>query len=133
MGQKYVEIRDPLCIQLFVYTFCMNFVYKLYTCLYTKCIPYFNKFLYTFCIQNIYKIFVYKMYPIFRQTFVYILYTKFSWHSSFDFVYKYMEKLVEMWYTLCIYFVYILYTLVVCIFYNFCIQNVYTVSVWVEK
>ena len=43
------------------------------------------------------------MYPTFQQTFVYILLTKFSNHSSLDFVYKmYIEKFVKMCYTFCI-------------------------------
>ena len=37
--------------------------------LYTKCFPHFDKLLY-----------------------IYILYTKFSWHGSFDFVYKMYTK-----------------------------------------
>ena len=55
--------------------------------LYTNCI---HNFLWcilfvdqNWCIQN-----VYKMFPTFQQTFVYILYTKFSCNSSFNFVYK---------------------------------------------
>ena len=55
--------------------------------------------------------FVYKMYPTFRQSFVYILYTKFSWHSSFDFTYKLYTKASRN-------MVYILYT--------FCIHQLYT-------
>ena len=67
-------------------------------CLYTKCIPYFDKRLYTkFC-----------------------MYTKFSWHSSFDFVYKMYTKICQN-------MVYILYRSGIYILYNFCIQNVYTV------
>ena len=82
-----------------------------------------------FCIQN-----VYKMYPTFQQTFVYILLTKFSNHSSLDFVYKmYIEKFVKMCYTFCIHSVYILYTWVAYILNNFCLQNVYTVSMWAGK
>ena len=71
------------------------------------------------------------MYPTFRQTFVYILYTKFSCHLLTLYI-KCIQKLVQMWYTFCIHSVYILYTLVIYILYNFCIQNVYTVSVWPE-
>ena len=44
------------------------------------------------CIQNEYKMYIYKIYITLRQTFVYILYTKFSWRSSFDFVYKMYAK-----------------------------------------
>ena len=91
-GPKYVEIRDPFCIQLFAYTFCMNFVYKM---------------------------FVYKMYPTFRQTFVHILYAKFSWHSSFDFVCKMYTKVcwnvvyifyIHFGYISCIHLVQFLYS-----------------------
>ena len=58
--------------------FCTQNVYKMYTkCLFTKCIPHFDKLLYTKCIQNVYKMFIYKMYPTFRQTFVYKMCTKF--------------------------------------------------------
>ena len=69
--------------------FCIHFVYKMYTqYLHTKCIPHFDKLLY-----------------------LYILYTKFSWHSSFDFLYKIYTKV-------CRNVVYILYT--------FCIHQLYT-------
>ena len=49
--------------------------------LYTKCIPTLDKLLYAFGIQNVaienvYKMFVYRIYPTFRQTFVYKMYTK---------------------------------------------------------
>ena len=61
-------------------TFQQTFVYKMYTkCLYTKCIPHFDKHLYIFCMQ------------------------KFSWHNSFDFVYKMYTKVGRN-------VVYILYT-----------------------
>ena len=106
-------------------------------------------FAYILCtkgIQNIYKMFVYKMYPLFRQ----ILYTKctqnvciqhftkrfytFCIQNLADVVLlilytKCIQKFVEIWYTFCLHFAYILYTSVLYIFYNFCIQNVYTVSV----
>ena len=52
-------------------------------CLYTKCIPHFDKLLYTFCIQNLAAIV-----PL-------ILYT------------KYIQTFVEICYTFCIHFVYI--------------------------
>ena len=55
--------------------------------------------------------FVYKMYPTYRQIFVYILYKKFSCCSSFNFEYKMYTKVcgnvVYILYTLCIHFVYI--------------------------
>ena len=73
-------------------------------CLYTKCISHFDKLLYTFCIQNSVAIVLL------------ILYTKC------------IQKFVKMWYTFCIHFAYILYTSVVFILYNFCIQTIYTVS-----
>ena len=69
-----------------MYTFCRSEL------MYTKCIQ-------NVCIQNVshisanfYTQNIYKKYPTFAQTFVYILYTKFSWHSSFDFVYKMYTK-----------------------------------------
>ena len=52
-------------------------------CLYTKCIPHFDKLLYTKCIQNL------------ADIVLLILYT------------KWIQKLVEMWYAFCIHFVYI--------------------------
>ena len=65
------------------------------------------------------------MYPIFQQIFVCILYTKLICHGSFNYVYKMYRKVCQN-------VVYILYTSVVYILYNFCMQNVYTVSVWAE-
>ena len=118
-GSKNVEIRDLFFIQLFVHTFCMNLVYKLYT----QCLWCTHSVDQNWCIQIVYKMFVYKMYPTFRQTFVHIVYTKFSWHSSFDFVYKRSAKV-------CWNLAYILYTSVVYILYSFSTQNVYTVFVW---
>ena len=127
-----------LSIQLFVYTFCMNFVYKLYTwctlfvhqnwciqnvykmVIYKMCPNFPQTFVYK---MYIYKMFVYKIYTAIRQIFVYILYTKFSWHTSFDFVYKMYTKV-------CWNVVYILHTSVAYILYNICIKNVYTVFVW---
>ena len=51
------------------------------------------------------------MYPTFRQTVAYNSYTKFSWHISFDFVYKMYTKVcrnvVYISYTFCIHFGYI--------------------------
>ena len=107
-------------------------------------------FVYILCtkgIQNIYKMFVYIMYPLFRQ----ILYTKCTQNvciQNFAKLFytfciqnlagvvllilytKCIQKFVEIWYTFCLHFAYILYTSVLYIFYNFCTQNVYTVSVW---
>ena len=74
--------------------------------------------------------FVYKMYPTFRQSFVYILCAKFCCHSSFNFVYKMYTKVcqnvVYILYAFCIHF----HTSVVYTLYNFFIQNAYTISVW---
>ena len=101
----------------------------------------YPKCLYTKCIQH----------TTFRQTFVYILYTKCIHniciqnvsHISTNFCTytfciqnlagiallifytKYIQKFVEMWYTFCIHFVYILYTSVVYILYNF-VYKMYT-------
>ena len=62
--------------------------------------------------QNVYKMFVYKMYYTFHS-FVSILYTKFSCHSSFNFVFKMYKKVcrkrIYIFYTFCIHFVYISY------------------------
>ena len=63
------------------------------------------------CIQNEYKMYIYKIYITLRQTFVYILYTKFSWRSSFDFVYKMYTKVCRN---------------MVCILYIFCRHQLYT-------
>ena len=74
--------------------------------MYTKCIPHFDKLLYAFCIQ------------ILVGIVLLILYTKC------------IQKFVEIWDTFCIHLVYILHTSVVNILYNFCIQNVYMISMW---
>ena len=55
-GSKYVKIRDPFCMQLFISTFCMNSVYRLCTSLW--CTLFIDQ---NWCIQNVYKMFVYKM------------------------------------------------------------------------
>ena len=101
-----------------LHTFYISNLYQMYTkCLFTRRNPHFDKLLYTKYIQN----FVYEMYLTFWQTFVYISYTKFSWHSSTDFVYKMCTKV-------CWNVVYILYTSVAYVLYNSCILNVNTVS-----
>ena len=76
-----------------------------------------------FCIQNVYKMFVYKMHSTFRQTFAYILLSKFNCHRSFDFVYKMYTKVcqnmgyilytfcIHQLYTSCTVFVYKMYTM----------------------
>ena len=91
--QKCIPHFDKL-----LYTFCIQTVYKMYTkYMYTKCIPHFDKLFYTkciqnICIQNVCKIFVYKMFTKFRQHSQCILYTKFSWRSFLNFVYKSLSK-----------------------------------------
>ena len=69
-----------------------------------KCIPHFDKLLHTFCIQNLATILLLILYK------------------------KSIHKFIEMLNTFCIHLVYILYTSVVYILYNFYIQNVYTIS-----
>ena len=65
------------------------------------------------------------MYTTCQQTFVYILHTKFSGHSSFDFVYKMYtnvcRNVVYILYTFCIHLAYIfLYILLLQFFYTKC-------------
>ena len=102
-------------------TFQQTFVYKMYT----KYL-YIYKIYPTFVCKR-YPTFVYKMHPTLQQTFEYILYAKFYWHSSFDFVNKIYAKV-------CLNVVYILYTSVVLHLVQFlCIKCIYTlVSVWVR-
>ena len=119
----YTKCIQNDCIQIVSHistNVCIHFVYKMYTkCFHRKCVPHFYKFLYTKCIQNVCILNVYH------------LSTKFltSWHSSYDFVYKMYTKVcrnvVYILYTFCIHQLYIS-----CILCNFCIQNVYTFSVW---
>ena len=103
--------------------FCIHFAYKLFTkCIQNICIQNVSYISTNFCMQNVYKIFVYKMYTTFRQTFVYILYTKFSWRSFFNFVYKSLSKYVYILYkffihhlyTSCTTFLYKMYTKILC-------------------
>ena len=100
--------------------------------------------MYTKCIAS-YKVFIYKIYLTFRQTFAYKMYTKrlytkfvpnfdkllhtfshtkFSWDSSFDFVYKMYTQVyrnvVYILNTCCIHFVYI-HCIATSCSYNFCI------------
>ena len=83
-ASKCVEIRDLFCMQLFVYTFYMNLAYQFYTwCLW--CALFVDQNWY---IKNVYKMFECKMYPIFRQTLVYILHTKCIQNVYNMFVYK---------------------------------------------
>ena len=120
-----IYILYQFCIQIVFIMFMMYTfwpiridLYKTYTkCLYTKCNPHYGKLLYWFCIQNLAGI---VLLILCTKYFVY----KFSWHSSFDFVYK---KLVEMSYTFCIHFVYISCIHLVQFLYTKCM---YTVSVW---
>ena len=149
MYNKWVKIcwnkksilHTVICISV-LYEFCIKMLYimfmmhafcrseLMYTkCIQNVCIQNVSHISTKFCMQNVYyKMCVYKMYTTFWQTFAYILYTKLSWHSSFDFVYKmYSYKSLSK----CgIHFIYIFCTSVVYILYNFCIQNVYTGSVW---
>ena len=88
--------------------FCIHFVWKIYTkCIQNVYITHFSKRLYTFSIQNLADIVLLILYK------------------------KYIPKLVEMWSTFCVHAVYILHTSVIHILCNFCIQNVYAVSVCV--
>ena len=85
--------------------FRQNVVYKMNTkCIYTKFISHYDKLLYTFCIRNL------------AGVVLLILYTKC------------IQKFVEIWYAFCTYFVDISCIHLV---QFLCIQNVYTVSVWV--
>ena len=127
MGQNMLKlIRDPFCIQLWIQIVHIMFdVHFLQIRI------------------DVYKMFVCKMYPIFQQTFAYILYTKciqnvciysksnvphISTNFCIHFVYK--IQLTQI-FGFCIQNVYKSLSNVVYILYNFCIQNVYTVSVWV--
>ena len=69
----------------------------------------FTKLLYKFCMQNL------------AGIVLLILYTKC------------IQMFVKIWYAFCINCEYILYASVVYILYNFCIQKVSTVFVWVAK
>ena len=85
----------------------MNVVYKLYIeCVW--CTLFVDQ---SWCIQNLYKMFLYRIYSKFWQAFVYILYTKFSAHSTFNFVCKMYTKgysnVEYILYIFCIYFLYI--------------------------
>ena len=117
----FVAIRNVSHIST---NFCIHFVYKRHT-----------KYIQNVCIQNVSFIstnFVYKMhtkclYATFHQTFLYILYTKFSWCSSFDFVYKMYTKvcrnMVYILFTFCIHFVYISSIYLLQFFYTKCIHS----------
>ena len=76
-----------ICIYI-LYEFCIQIVYIIFM-MHTFCR---SELMYKKCVPN-----VYKMYPTFLQTFIYILYTKFSCNSSFNFVYKMHTKFVEVW------------------------------------
>ena len=78
--------------------------------LYTNCIHNVYEVHFLWIKTDVYRIFVYKMYPtVLQTTFVYILYTKSSWHSSFILVYKICKKVVEMWHILCTFYIHFLY------------------------
>ena len=116
MHNKWVKIswnggsisHTIICIYI-LYEFCIqivNIVFKMYT--FCR-----SELMYTTCMQNVSHI---------LTIFIYILDTKFSCHSSFNFVNKMYTKV-------CWNVGRIVYTLLY-ILYNFCIQNVYTISVW---
>ena len=81
---------------------------------------------YAKCIQNF---FIQNVFHISTNFCIHFIY-KIQLTQFFSFCTKCIQKLVEMWYTFYIHFVHILYTSVVYILYNFCIQNTYTVSMW---
>ena len=62
----YTKCIQNVCIQNISHistNFCTHFEYKMYAkCLYTKCIPHFDKLLYAKCIQNVCVQNVYKMF-----------------------------------------------------------------------
>ena len=62
---------------------------------------------------------LYKMYPTFRHTFVCSLCTKVVLIVLLILYAKCIQNFVEIWYTFCIHFVYILYTSIVYILCNF--------------
>ena len=109
----YIQI---VFIMFMMYTFCTSeFMYT--KCLQNVCIQNVSHILTNFCLQN-----VCKVYPIFRQTFIYILHAKFSWRSSFDFVYKIYTKVclnvIYTSYTFCIHQLYTSCTIFVCKMYT---------------
>ena len=101
---------------------CVHFVYK--NC--TRCI----QLMYTKCIQD-----AYEMYPTFRQTFVYILYTKLKELWQLKFVNKMYTKVcrhvVYILHIPCIQFLYISSDLqkgyIIRTMYTICIQNTYKI------
>ena len=70
-------------------------------CLYTKCIPHFDKLLYTFCMQNLAAIFLLIFYTKCVQNFVEIWYT----------------FCIHQFYTSCTICAYKMYTVCICIMY----------------
>ena len=66
--------------------------------------------------------FLHKIYLTFQKFFVYILYAKLSWRSSFDFVYKMYTKVCR---NMVYIFVYILYTFCIYQLYKSCAIFVY--------
>ena len=97
-------MQDTFYMQLFVYilyVFCIQIVY-IVLMMYPFCRL---ELMYKNCIQDICKI-----YTTCRQTFVYILFTNFNCHSSFNFVYKMYTKVCRnvgyISYASCIHFVY---------------------------
>ena len=75
--------------------------------------------MYTKCIQN-----VYKMYTTFRQTFVYIVYTKLKELWQLVLYTKCIQKFVKMWYTFCIQTVFIHFSYI-----NSHLQKVYIIKI----
>ena len=100
----YVFCIQIICIVLMMYTFCRS------------------EFMYTKCIQG-----VYKMYPTFRQTFIYIWHRNFNCHSSFNFVYKMYTKVCQnlgcILHISCIYFVCVSCIHLVQFLYTKCTHN----------
>ena len=102
-----------ICIYI-LYEFCIQIVYT------TFMMFFLSELIYTKFIQN-------SCVPTFRQTCVYILYTKFKWNGSFNFVRKMYTKIcrngVHNLYTFCIHFAYISCIHLVQFLYTKCIHN----------
>ena len=119
-------MKDTFCTQLF----CMHFYIYFAHISYEFCIQilYIVLMISTFCrselmytkhIQN-----VYNMYPIFQQSFIYILHTNLSCHSSFNSVYKMYTKVCQN----------VGYIFYISILYTFCIHQLYTnCTIFVDK
>ena len=119
-----IHILYKFCIQIvyimfMMYTFCRSeLTYtKCILNVYTKCIPHFNKLLYTKCIQNVC---IQNVYHISTNICIYFVCKNLAGIVLLILCTKCIQKLVERFCT------HQLHTS--CTF--FCIQNVYTVSVW---